>query len=153
MLRRPVVLVVLTVVLLGCQLASTSSSPPPAPPAPSAPAGWKVLGTIERGNGDERAGANFFLQPQRTALSFACIGAGTVLVLVGEDMAGPGHTASPESVVFGCGAEPGELTTGRVELDRVPQPDDIVTVLFLPGDGTLGSIPSSATVSVEQKPE
>lgn len=55
------------------------------------------------------------------------------------------------SVVFGCDAEAGKLTTGRVELDRTPQPESMVTVLFLPGDGTLASIPSVAVVAVEQR--
>ena len=143
---RLAVLVVLSVPLLGCQLGSMSS----APPAPGAPAGWNVMGTIERGNGQDRASANFFLRQQRTALSFACIGAGSVLVLVGQDMAPRGRATSPQSVVFGCGSQAGDVTTGRVELEGVPQPGDMVTMLFLPGDGTLGSIPSSATVSVEQ---
>lgn len=147
-MKRLLVPVGMALALAACGAGSQpSDSNESMPPYPNAPTGWVSLGALGGSGGAGFYGTTLELGGGEVALNAACVGLGSLVVLISPADAGDAGPAS--SAVFRCG-DSGQVAITRSELTGMPIPEvAMIRAYVVEGLGVLRH--AAFNVSVEQR--
>jgi hypothetical protein len=148
MRRFLAVLCLLAALSAGCQSADTAPQPS-VPPAPIAPAGWVSLGSGGTSGVGGMDGLVVQVSGRPLALSVACTGNGTLVVVYGRDADSRlSSTSGEDAIAFDCQVTPG--TPQRREIgDSLGAGPLTVLGGIVPGHDETG--PTAYMLSVEEQ--
>ncbi len=130
---------------------SACSAPPEAaasmPPVPEAPAGWASSASFGGVGGNGMTSIAINLTDGAVAVSAACAGSGTLVVMLSAQLLVDGDPVAATSVAFPCGEGVAE-SASRLELANAPVGDITASAFVIEGGGTIRH--AAYNVSLEQ---